>query len=196
MAGMITNLARHAQGFTSNVFLVEGDRTVVIDAGSEFDVVARVRDHVDRIDALVLTHTHPDHIGNVDELTASREVDCFGYATDHPAVDRGIEDGETIQLGDREYEALFTPGHATDHLCFLSTDGEILFAGDLIFPGGNVGRTDFEGGDTRTLAESVERVTDRIDDSLRELYAGHGPAVTSEAAQHVARARELTRTQF
>ncbi len=191
---MITNLASGVAGFTSNAFLVTGDRPVVIDAGTDFDAVGAIREHVSEIDALVLTHTHPDHVGNVDAITDAFGVDCWGYDTDNPLVDRGIADGDVIQLGDRAYEALFTPGHAVDHLCFLSRDGEVLLSGDLLFPNGNVGRTDFEGGDPEALAASVERVAERVDASLKELYAGHGPAVTENAHRHVARAREAVAT--
>jgi len=56
---MIVNLARGQRAFTSNVFLVDGERTVLVDVGNEFDVIAAVRDHVDDLDAVVMTHTHP-----------------------------------------------------------------------------------------------------------------------------------------
>lgn len=193
---MITNVASDRGGFTSNVHLLAGERPVVIDAGKGFDAVGAIREHVGDIDALVLTHDHPDHVGTLEAITEAFEVDCWAYDTENALVDRGIADGDVVQLGDREYEALFTPGHAVDHLCFLSRDGEVLLSGDLIFPNGNVGRTDFEGGDPDALAESVNRVADLVDSSLQALYAGHGPSVTENAAGHVARARETVKAHF
>ncbi|PSQ27540.1 flavoprotein [Halobacteriales archaeon SW_10_68_16] len=65
---MIRNLAAAQQGFTSNVFLVAGDRTVLVDVGNGFDVVGHAREHVDALDAVVLTHTHPDHVGTLDAV--------------------------------------------------------------------------------------------------------------------------------
>jgi glyoxylase-like metal-dependent hydrolase (beta-lactamase superfamily II) len=57
---MIRNLAAAQQGFTSNVFLVADDRTVLVDVGNGFDVVGHAREHVEDLDAVVLTHT-PGH---------------------------------------------------------------------------------------------------------------------------------------
>lgn len=191
---MITNLATDTEAFTSNVFLVDGERPVVIDAGTDFDAVAAIREHVDGIGALILTHAHPDHVGNVDAITEAFDVDTWGYDADSQYVDRAIEDEERVQLGDDTYEALFTPGHAVDHLCFYNEASEILFAGDLIFGNGAFGRTDFDGADRDTLIESIDRVAERIGDSLHELHAGHGPSVTSDAFRHVEMARQASRT--
>lgn len=191
---MITNLATNRQVFTSNVFLVTGERNVLVDAGDNFDVVSAVHEHVDELDAQVLTHTHPDHVGNVIAVTEAFDVECWGYDTEHPVVDRGIADGDTVQLGDHAYEALFTPGHAVDHICFYSDASGILFAGDLIFANGGVGRTDFEGGDRQTLIESIDRVADRVGSSIQALHTGHGPSVTSNPERHVQMAQQAART--
>lgn len=190
---MITNLAANQQAFTSNVFLVAGERTVVIDAGWKFDVVNVIREHVDAIDALLLTHTHPDHIGNVEAITAAFGVDVYGFDPSHDLVDRPIADQEMVTLGDRDYEALFTPGHAVDHLCFYNEDEGILFAGDLIFANGAVGRTDFEGADPQTLAESVDRIVELVGPSIQEIHTGHGPSMTSDAGRHLQMAQQAAR---
>ncbi len=190
---MIPNLAAGEQVFTSNVFLVTGDRTVLIDAGNDFDVCGAVREHVEDIDAVVLTHTHPDHVGNLDSVVETFDVDVWGYDPDQPGVDHAIADGETVQLGDDAYTALHTPGHKDDHLCFFAPGSGILFAGDLIFANGGFGRTDLEEGDRELLIESIERVRETVEETLAALHCGHGPSVEDSAYEHVELAAQAAR---
>ncbi|MXV62490.1 MBL fold metallo-hydrolase [Natronorubrum sp. JWXQ-INN-674] len=190
---MIANLAQGVHAFTSNVYLVDGERTVVVDPGANFDAVAAVRERVDDIDAVILTHTHPDHVGNLEAVKDAFDVDAWGYDTSIDGVDHAIEDEETVQLGDHEYVALHTPGHKDDHLCFYSADAGVLFAGDLVFQNGSFGRTDLEEGDRGTLVESIDRVLEQIDPELAELHTGHGPSVTSEPYDHVELSSRMAR---
>jgi glyoxylase-like metal-dependent hydrolase (beta-lactamase superfamily II) len=176
---MIQNLAAGQQGFTSNVFLVTGERTVLVDVGNDFDIVGATREHVDDIDAVILTHTHPDHVGELDAVVDAFDVDVWGCDTGVEGVDHAIADGETVQLGDDSYDALHTPGHKNDHLCFYSQGVGVLFAGDLIFANGGFGRTDLEEGDRELLIDSVGRVLDTVAESLSAMHTGHGPSVTN-----------------
>jgi glyoxylase-like metal-dependent hydrolase (beta-lactamase superfamily II) len=203
---MIANLAAGREVFTSNAFLVTGKRTVLIDPGNEFDAVAAVREHLGSLDdssdtatapdddssdtatvldAVVLTHTHPDHVGNVPAIVEAFDVDVWGFDPDHDLVDHAIEDGETVTMGDGDYRALHTPGHKDDHLCFYDPLSGVLFAGDLVFAGGSFGRTDLAEGDRTTLVASIERLLEEIDESLAALHTGHGPSVTDDPYTHV-----------
>ena len=78
----ISNLAASEQVFTSNVFLVDGDRTVLVDPGNEFDVVSKIESRTGGLDAVVLTHTHHDHIGNTGAVTEAFDVDVWGFDPD------------------------------------------------------------------------------------------------------------------
>ncbi|MDL5360957.1 MBL fold metallo-hydrolase [Halalkalicoccus sp. NIPERK01] len=193
---MIANLAAGVQAFTSNAFLVTGERTVLVDAGANFDVVSAVRDRTVDLDALVLTHTHPDHVGNVSGVREAFGVEVWGHDPDHPAVDHAIRDGESVRLGDHEYRALHTPGHKDDHLCFYAASPEILFAGDLIFQNGGFGRTDLPEGDRETLIGSIDRVAETISSDLAELHPGHGPSVEGDAYGHIELAGQAARMSF
>ncbi|MCW8172836.1 MBL fold metallo-hydrolase [Natrialba swarupiae] len=190
---MITNLAAGVQAFTSNAFLVDGDRTVLVDTGANFDVVDGLRANTDDLEAVVLTHTHPDHVGNLETVVEAFDVDVWGFDPSQPGVDHGIEDGETVQLGDHEYVAVHTPGHKDDHLCLYSREAGILFAGDLVFQNGGFGRTDLEEGDRETLIESIDRLAERIDDDFAEMHTGHGPSVSTDPAKHVELAGRMAR---
>jgi glyoxylase-like metal-dependent hydrolase (beta-lactamase superfamily II) len=174
---VIHNIAQGVQAFTSNAFLVSGDRTVLVDTGANFDAVSHVRDDVDDLDAVILTHTHEDHVGNVDAVRDAFDVETWGFDTDRPWVDNPIADEETVRLGDDEYVALHTPGHKDDHLCFYADSAGVLFAGDLVFQNGSFGRTDLAEGDRDKLVESIDRVLGTVDESLSEMHVGHGPSV-------------------
>jgi hydroxyacylglutathione hydrolase len=188
---MIHNLAADVRAFTSNVFFVDGDRRVVVDPGANFDVLERLADRPDP-DAVVLTHTHPDHVGNVADVVEAYGVDVWGFEGDHDLVDHEIDDGETIRLGDHEYRALHTPGHHPGHLCFYAAEPGILFAGDLVFQNGAFGRTDLDGADHATLIDSIERLLDELGD-VTELHTGHGPSVSRDAGSHVELALQAAR---
>jgi hydroxyacylglutathione hydrolase len=175
---MIRNLAASTRAFTSNVFLITGDRTVLVDPGANFDVVSEVETHAESLDAIVLTHTHEDHVGNTEDVRTAFDVEVWGFDPDHRMVDHAIADGDTVTLGDHDYLALHSPGHKHDHLCFYAADPGILLAGDLIFDGGSFGRTDLAEGDRDRLIRSIEYVRETVDDDLAEIHTGHGPSIT------------------
>ena len=190
---MIENLAAGVRAFTSNAFLVEGDRRVLVDTGANFDITERVADH-GGIDAVVMTHTHPDHVGNLGDVKREFDVQAWGFDTDQPGIDEPIADEGTVRLGDHDYVALHTPGHKNDHLCFYSADAGVLFAGDLVFQNGSFGRTDLAEGDHCLLVESIDRVLDVVDEDLDELHVGHGPSMTDRPYSHIELAARMARS--
>ncbi len=186
---MIHNIAQGVQAFTSNAFLVSPEargehgasgRTVLVDTGANFDAVSHLEGDVDHLDAVVITHTHPDHVGNVDAVRARFEVETWGFDASHDAVDNRIEDGDTVRIGTEEYRTFHTPGHAVDHLCLYAPGAGVLFAGDLVFAGGSFGRTDLPGGDGEMLVESIERVVGAVEGNLQALHTGHEPSVVDD----------------
>lgn len=182
----IHNLAAGVSGMTSNAFFVDGDVPAVVDTGAGFDILSAI-EHRGLPDPshVVLTHTHPDHVGNVDAVVSAFDIPVFGYDQDAAVVTDRLDDGVRVTLGEHDYEAWFTPGHAPDHLCLYSESAGILFSGDLIFPNGGVGRTDLPGCDHDELVASIRRVVEATDTSLNGLYAGHGPAIDTDAYRHV-----------
>jgi len=178
---MVTNLSAGVDAFTSNAFLVPGERPVLVDTGANYDVVSRIRRHVSDLDAVVVTHPNPNHVGNVEVVKNTFDVDAWGFDADDDCVDHELADGDRVTFGDHEYEVLHTPGHEPHHLCFYSADAGVLFSADLVFQNGSFGRTDLPGGDRRTLWESIDRVRDTVDQNLREMHPGHGPSVTEDA---------------
>ncbi|MGQ4556152.1 MBL fold metallo-hydrolase [Halobellus sp. GM3] len=192
---MIQNLASGVQAFTSNVFLVTGETTALVDTGANFDVVARVESALEShlgdaeaatgLDRVYLTHTHPDHVENLPAIRDAFGVETWGHDTDSEYVDHAVADGETVQIGDDTYEALHTPGHKPDHLCLFSRSTGVCFAGDLVFANGGFGRTDLPGGDRATIIESIDYLRDTVGEDLSVLHVGHGPSVTERPADDV-----------
>ena len=181
----VRNIAAGVRSMTSNAFLVDGERTVLVDAGDGFDAAARIEEATGGLDAVVLTHTHPDHVGNVESVVDAFNVEVWGFDPDHPLVDHGIADGDRLQVGDADYEALYTPGHKDDHVCLYAHEAGVLFAGDLVFANGGFGRTDLPEGDRETLVDSVEYLLETVGESLDAMYVGHGPAVETNPVHHV-----------
>jgi glyoxylase-like metal-dependent hydrolase (beta-lactamase superfamily II) len=170
-----------------------GGPLVVIDPGGDDDVLLRAID--DRtVGKVVLTHGHFDHLGAVTELVqltgaplcvhgadAASITDPvgaggapFGFDDTAPPADVLLEDGQTVSAGDVELRVLHTPGHTPGGICLLA-EGH-LFSGDTLFHLG-VGRTDFPGGDGRTLRHSIESKLAPLDDATA-VHPGHGPDTT------------------
>jgi Zn-dependent hydrolases, including glyoxylases len=192
---MIQNIANNIQAFTSNAFLVTGETTALIDTGANFDVISRIQEYTEHIDRVYLTHTHADHIENVPSVRGAFDVETWGYDTTQDVVDHAIQDEETLPIGDETYMALHTPGHKPDHLCLYAADVGVCFAGDLIFANGSFGRTDLEGGNRKTLIQSINRLADTVTDDLTAIYTGHGPAITSHPQEDINMAAQAAQMQ-
>ena len=144
--------------------------------------------------AIINTHAHLDHAGGVavlkrelgipywlhreDEFLLSRLPDqarSFGLPPmPVPEVDRYLEDGEELPLGEEIIKVIHTPGHSPGGIV-LQTEG-ILVVGDTLFAG-SVGRTDLPGGSWEILRQSIrDRILVYPDET--EVYPGHGPPTT------------------
>ncbi|MBN2405505.1 MAG: MBL fold metallo-hydrolase [Coriobacteriia bacterium] len=179
----------------TNCFIVSDDangRAVVIDPADQARSILKALEGR-QVAAIVLTHGHFDHLGGVAELMAAtgapllvHDLDAhavtsadrnggaqFGFDAVAPKVDRRLADGDHIEAGELVLEVLHTPGHTPGGISLLG-DGH-LFSGDTLFSG-SVGRTDFPGGDARTLRASVARLGALPPETT--VHPGHGPDTT------------------
>jgi hydroxyacylglutathione hydrolase len=173
----VTNVTADAETFTCNAYLVEGDRTVLVDAGAMEGVVDVIKEHTDDLDAVVLTHQHGDHVAQLEAVLNAFDTPLYAYA-DHPHRASELNDGEQVFIGDEVFNVVYTPGHADDHVSFVSET--TLFSGDVVvhddgaFDYGSFGRTDMAGQSRERLIESIETLLDRMGDDVEHMYAGHG----------------------
>lgn len=170
-------------GAGTNTYLVGTDEVAVIDPGPDdprhsADIAeaagrARVR-------WILLTHTHVDHAPGARRLARQTRAQILAFATagrDH-APDRTIGDGESVTGSGFTLEAIHTPGHASDHLCFFLKEERALFSGDLIMSGSTVVIAPPDG-DMAAYLRSLDRVK-QLNPS--RIYPGHGEAIDSPQA--------------
>jgi len=175
----VINVTADAEEFTCNAYLVTGETSTLVDAGTMPGVVSVVADHVDELDRVVLTHQHHDHVGELDAVLDAFDADLYAYG-DHSRRTHELADGDTVAMGDESFDVVYTPGHADDHVSLVSE--HTLFSGDVVvyndgaFDDGSFGRTDMAGQSRERLVESLEALLERLPDSVTAMYAGHGDA--------------------
>jgi hydroxyacylglutathione hydrolase len=131
----------------------------VVDPGDAAPVLDFLDTHGLRLEGILITHHHPDHIGGVGELIR-RCSPGFIYGPDNsriPGRTHRVGDGDRLELLGRTFEVLAVPGHTLDHLAYFSDDAQqpLLFCGDTLFAGG-CGRL-FEGTPAQMYA-SLQRL--------------------------------------
>ncbi|GAA0548234.1 MBL fold metallo-hydrolase [Halorubrum ejinorense] len=171
-----------AEEFTCNAYLVAGEATTLVDAGTMPGVDDVIADAVDDagaegLDHVVLTHQHHDHVGELDAVVDRFDPKVLAYA-DHPLRDVAIGDGDEVLVGDEPCEVVYTPGHADDHVSLVGE--ERLYSGDVVvyddgaFSDGSFGRTDMAGQSRERLIESLREILSRLPDTVGGMFPGHG----------------------
>jgi hydroxyacylglutathione hydrolase len=184
-----------------NCFIVRqkgAERAVMIDPGEEAERLLGALDTlgITAIEAILITHTHFDHIGAVapvakatgapvycPELETQVLANIMDYVPwpgfgpfESYAADHTVTGGDTLELGGLTFEVLFTPGHSPGHVTYAISDQNALFSGDVLFQG-SVGRVDLPGGDWDTLLASIESLTNTFP-AETTVHPGHGPLTT------------------
>lgn len=182
----------------TNCYLVwdsRGDALVVDPGGRAAEVADFIDDNKLRLNWIILTHGHGDHIGGVADLrgmsangVAIHEMDAscltsanknfssyMGEPIELLAADRLLSDGDTLKAGELEIKVIHTPGHTRGGISLLVSDGaeQVLFSGDTLFAR-SIGRTDLPGGDEDTLMQSLKKL-EPLPDGLM-VFPGHGPS--------------------
>ncbi len=154
---------------------METGASVLIDPGDEPDALAAMLAG-SRPAAILLTHSHMDHVGALDEMKGRLQVPVMAHPGEHAepiTADRWLEEGDTVSFGRHTLTARHTPGHIGDQICFVPHGDWRVIVGDTIFEGGP-GKTWSAEGFRTTLQSLREVVLTWPDETV--CYPGHGPS--------------------
>jgi hydroxyacylglutathione hydrolase len=141
----------------------------VVDPGDAAPVLAHLDSKGLALEAVLVTHHHPDHVSGIPELVARRPAPVYGPAREQiPGMDRPLAEGERLSVpgAGLDLQVLETPGHTAGHLCYLGHGW--LFSGDTLFTAG-CGRL-FEGTPEQ-MHRSLTRLARLPEETL--VYCGH-----------------------
>jgi hydroxyacylglutathione hydrolase len=176
-----------------NSYIVRADaqstRAVIVDPGEEADrLLAAAAALGVKIEAILLTHCHFDHIGAVAPVARATGAPVYCPEIERPVLadvmswvppgfgpfesyeaDHTVAGGERLNLAGLDIDVIFTPGHSPGHVTY-AVKGALL-SGDVLFQG-SVGRVDLPGGDWTTLERSIETLV-RAYPAETAVYPGH-----------------------
>ena len=168
------------------------DEAIVIDPGEE---PARLLEAIDALEvdiaAILLTHTHFDHVGAVAPVARATGAPVYCPELEVPVLadimsfvpwpgfgpyeswdaEETVAGGETLQLAGMEIEVIFTPGHSPGHVTYSIPAEHAIFSGDVLFEG-SIGRTDLPGGDHATLMRTLAGLVESLPDET-VVHPGH-----------------------
>ena len=168
------------------------DRALIVDPGDEPDRILEAVEALGvKVDAILVTHCHFDHIGAVAPVAEATGAPVYCPEIEVPVLadimsyvpwpgfgpyesydaDETVAGGERLAVAGLDIEVLFTPGHSPGHVTYAIPDQGALFSGDVLFKG-SVGRTDLPGGDGPTLMDSIRTLVDGYPPETT-VYPGH-----------------------
>ncbi len=184
----------HTTALETNTYLaLNGERAFVVDPGADADkILAAAEAEGAKVEWVLLTHAHFDHIGGVAELQRAGAqvvlhrddldiVSSFknlafyaGVKVEKFIPDVTVSGGETLDVAGVKVRVIHTPGHTAGGVCYVADD--IIFTGDTLFEL-SYGRTDFPTGSFKELKNSVLNKLFVLPGDYR-LLPGHGAPTT------------------
>ncbi len=172
-----------------SLYLIEGsEKAILLDAGTSIKDLDKIVESItDKPVTLIATHVHPDHTGSAIDywpeiyINAADMVNVASMMPNYPGEIKYLTDGEVLDLGGREIEVVFTPGHTPGSTSFIDKDAHYGFSGDSFGSGNLLLTTNYS-----TLIASCERmkaIMEKYD--IEKLYPGHFMGGNFETLQRV-----------
>ncbi|MDH4122769.1 MAG: MBL fold metallo-hydrolase [Thermoplasmata archaeon] len=195
-------------GFECNSYLVRDKKCILVDVGTDQNIDLLVKSLMrdgspDRIDKIVLTHTHFDHAGGANRMSEITGAEIFVHPSEGERMSSGdlsvtisrlfsgnmdpfdwkpIDEGSKIDVGSTELSVLHLPGHSEGSIGLWHEASRSLIAGDTVFADGGIGRYDLPTGDFVSLKSSISRLAGL---KVKNLYPGHGRIVLEKGHEHI-----------
>ncbi|WP_367344290.1 MBL fold metallo-hydrolase [Methanomethylovorans sp.] len=194
----------HTGYYDANSYLVNGK--VLIDTGINTDaLITEIEENIDinDLELIILTHCHYDHSAAAEAIARksgalivihkddvellhhdkASAAEAFDSRAPSFEPDVLLSGGENIPIGDGEHlQVIHTPGHTPGGICLYEPISKSLFSGDTVFPQGSIGRTDFMGGNSAKISESIQKLTEL---DVRTMYPGHGEATSDNVKRQI-----------
>lgn len=143
---LVANNAGYMTGPGTNTYILGHDRFAIIDPGpvAEAHVERLLAETSGRIDKVFVTHTHLDHSPAATTIAARTGAQLLGRVTGGGRQDTSFEptrilnDNDVVDVDGARLRVVHTPGHASNHLCYLIEDTGLLFTGDHLMQGSTV----------------------------------------------------------
>jgi glyoxylase-like metal-dependent hydrolase (beta-lactamase superfamily II) len=180
--------------YTSQVYLVLGaesrleDINTLVDVGQDPAILASVGwapTGVGKwpVEQVVLTHCHSDHCALLPRVREAFHPKVLAFSPNTEGVDGLLRDGDTIRMGDRDFEVIHTPGHSSDSICLYSEAEGVLFAGDSPLLITSPTAT-YEAGFLTALQKLCAR-------DVRRIYFGHGAPLTERCNERLRESQNM-----
>ncbi len=177
-----------------NIYIIiEGDGAIIIDPGYEFDSLVDLIENRDlKLEKILLTHGHGDHIGSCEQLRAKYNTPVYAHEKERELLldpnlnlsaamygdisleaDFYVNEDSEVYFNDHKIEFIYTPGHTIGSQCIKI--GQNLFTGDTLFRN-SIGRTDLPTSSPEDMKNSLEKIK-LLDDELI-VYPGHNSSST------------------
>lgn len=110
--------------------------TAIVDPAEAGPIIAAIDASGGRLDMILLTHHHGDHVADTDVIRARYNCPVVGASADAhrlPKLDQAVKEGDTVTLGSAKAQVIETPGHTRGQINFFFPDGPVLLSGDTLF---------------------------------------------------------------
>lgn len=153
----------------TNCYILEKyDSVLIVDPGDNFNLIKNTINKDKKVVGVVITHSHFDHVGALDEVLDYYHIHKYGYDN--------LMEGKN-NVGPFNFDVIYTEGHYFDSITLYFKNINTMFVGDFIFKN-SIGRVDLEGASIPDMIKSINKILTMPD---AKIMPGHGESTTLDA---------------